>query len=247
MPELYAHRLKLGVVVPSTNTTLEPDCHDLRIAGVTAHTARIPVLERKISGAQAYAEHVRAMREGIDDAVRRVMSCAPGQLVMGVALEAFWGGLAGSQKLLADLESLAGVPVSLGSFALDAALKELAVTRISVLTPHMPAGDEQVRGWFEEAGYEITGFVGLECTSPRLIAEVPLQRLREAVATLNVPRAQAIVQVGTNLQFKQVAAAAETMLGKPVLAINAAMWWHSLRGNGIEDRIDGFGQLLRDH
>ena len=36
-------------------------------------------------------------------------------------------------------------------------------------------------------------------------------------------------------------------LGKPVIAINAAIVWHAYRANGFEDRIYGCGSLLSDH
>ena len=37
------------------------------------------------------------------------------------------------------------------------------------------------------------------------------------------------------------------LLSKPVIAINAATYWHALRINGIEDRMEGFGRLLAEH
>ena len=37
---------------------------------------------------------------------------------------------------------------------------------------------------------------------------------------------------------------AERRLGKPVIAINAAIYWYALRQNGLSDRIKGFGGLL---
>ena len=49
----------------------------------------------------------------------------------------------------------------------------------------------------------------------------------------------AIVQVGTNLSMVRLAAAAELWLGKPVIAINTATYWHALRQNGIKDKIAG--------
>jgi maleate isomerase len=55
------------------------------------------------------------------------------------------------------------------------------------------------------------------------------------------------VQVGTNLSILRLADEAERWLGKPVIAINAATWWHALRTNGINDQIQGCGSLLRDH
>ncbi len=50
-----------------------------------------------------------------------------------------------------------------------------------------------------------------------------------------------IVQVGTNLSILRLAAAAEMWLGKPVIAINTATYWHALRQNKISDKIAGLG------
>jgi maleate isomerase len=56
----------------------------------------------------------------------------------------------------------------------------------------------------------------------------------------------ALVQVGTNLSMARLAAAAELWLGKPVIAINTATYWHGLRACGIADRISGFGRLMAE-
>jgi maleate isomerase len=56
----------------------------------------------------------------------------------------------------------------------------------------------------------------------------------------------ALVQVGTNLSMVKLAAAAELWLGKPVIAINTATYWHALRRNGIADKIQGLGRLLEE-
>jgi maleate isomerase len=53
------------------------------------------------------------------------------------------------------------------------------------------------------------------------------------------------VQVGTDLVFTRFADEAERWLGKPVLAVNAAMLWHALRNLGIQDRLVGLGPILR--
>ena len=56
----------------------------------------------------------------------------------------------------------------------------------------------------------------------------------------------ALVQAGTNLSMVSLADEAERWLGKPVIAINAAIWWMALRDNGIEDKVYGCGRLLRE-
>lgn len=63
---------------------------------------------------------------------------------------------------------------------------------------------------------------------------------------LDGPEVDAIIQVGTNLSMVRLAAEAEDWLGKPVIAINTATYWHALRANGIADRMSGFGRLLSD-
>ncbi len=39
----------------------------------------------------------------------------------------------------------------------------------------------------------------------------------------------------------------EQALGKPVVSSNICTFWSSLRAAGIEDRIEGYGRLLREH
>ena len=45
----------------------------------------------------------------------------------------------------------------------------------------------------------------------------------------------------------RLAGGAEMWMGRPVLAINTAIYWHALRESGTTDRIAGFGPLLERH
>jgi maleate isomerase len=67
---------------------------------------------------------------------------------------------------------------------------------------------------------------------------------RDALIRLDGDDLDAIVQVGTNLSMLRLAAAAELWLGKPVIAINGATYWHALRSNDIREPIAGFGRLF---
>ena len=40
---------------------------------------------------------------------------------------------------------------------------------------------------------------------------------------------------------------ADLFLGKPVIAINTATYWHPLRAQGINGKVAGFGNLLECH
>jgi len=56
----------------------------------------------------------------------------------------------------------------------------------------------------------------------------------------------AVLIAMTGLPNHSSAAAAELWLGKPVIAINTATYWHALRQNGITDKISGMGRLLEE-
>jgi maleate isomerase len=78
---------------------------------------------------------------------------------------------------------------------------------------------------------------------------VPPDILRDQLIELNDDGSDidVILQVGTNLSMVRLAAMAEFWLGKPVIAINTATYWHALRQNGITDKIQGLGRLLEDY
>ena len=238
------YRGRIALVVPSTNTTCQPESERLRPRGVTNHVGRVSIKERPLTTEQAFMEHVQAMRDGMRTAIDQVITCQPTHVIMGVALEAFWGGVAAADALQAELAERAGVGVSMGSSATVAALRCLGAQRIAVLTPHQPRGDEQVRRYFEEAGFTIPRLTGLKCASPVLIAHTTRQQVIDALRGLDGDDIDAIVQVGTNLAAIETCAQAEAWLGKPVLAINAITYWDALRRSGIEDRIHGCGSIL---
>ena len=244
MTDFHGHRLRIGIAVPSTNTTVQPECELLRPPGVTNHTGRVSIRQRKITTEKDFLEHVQAMRDGMGAAIDRVASAQVNHMIMGVALEAFWGGVRQAAELQDSLAERVGVGVSMGSTATVAALRAFGIGRIAVLTPHMPRGDEQVRDYFVEAGFDVLRLIGLKCPSPIEIAHTTGAEIRSAIRQLDGKDAEAIVQVGTNLPAMDICAEAEHWLDKPVLSINAVTYWDALRRCGITDRIFGHGSIL---
>jgi maleate isomerase len=245
--DALGYRKKIGIVVPSTNTIVGPECEPLRPRGVTNHVARLTLRQRPIEATeQGFMAHVQEMREGIGPAIDQVMTCAPDHVIMGVAIEAFSGGVQGADALQKALSERAGVGVSIGSTAAVAALRKFSAKRIAVLTPHQPKGDAIVHTYLTEAGFEIVRLFGMKCGSPFAIAEIQAPDLRRLLGELDSPDAEAILQVGTNLANAAIAAEAERWLEKPVLSMNVVTYWDALRHMGIEDRVYGWGRILEE-
>ena len=248
MVDSLGFRMKFGVIAPSTNTSVQPEFDAMRPVGVTNHFGRIYIPDAPITGDGDFETLMDNIRKELGSAIDRVMTCRPQHLIMGMSSETFWGGLAGSKELKAKVEARAGVKVSMGSDASQAALRRYGdIKRLGVVTPYMPVGDDQVRGFFKDCGFEVVHLKGLRCASPSLIAHVSEKELRDAMLEVNDSSVEAIVQVGTNLAMARLAGIAEFWLDKPVIAINTATYWYALRTNGITDRIHGFGSLLVEH
>lgn len=246
--DVLGYRKKIAIVVPSTNTVVGPECEDLRPRGVTNHVSRLTIKESPIKADEKeYEAHVQRMRDGIGPAIDQVVTCAPDHLIMGVAIEAFTGGVAGADALQKALSERAGVGVSMGSTSARAALNKFGAKKIAVLTPHQPKGDETVRSYLVEAGFDVVRLHGMKCASPFAIAQVKPEQIRTVLRELNGDDIDAILQVGTNLANATVAAEAERWFGKPVVSMNVVTYWDALRRSGIEDRVYGFGRVLEEH
>ena len=247
MSDSLGFRKKFAVIAPSTNTSVQPEFDAMRPRGVTNHFGRIYIPNDPIRNDDEFNQLMDNIRKEMLRAVDDVMTCEPDYLIMGMSSETFWDGLEGSIRLRERVEERAGVKVSMGSDAAQAALKRYGAKRIGVITPYMPVGDEQVRRFFRDCGFEVVRLKGLKCGSPVLIAHVGERELRDAIVEVNGPDVDAVIQVGTNLAMARLAGIAEFWLDKPVLAINTCIYWWALRQNGINDRIDGFGSLLLKH
>lgn len=248
MPDALAPRLKLGIIAPTTNTVVQPEYDAMRPRGTTNQMTRVVIPDTPVETEQEFAAMMNSVRGSIESAVDAVMACSPGAIVMGMSAETFWEGTMDANGVQAHLEARVGVKVMLGAQACLAAIQRYGgIRRISLITPYMPSGDAQVRRSFTDSGFEVINLLGLKCNSPLLMAHESPERLRRAVREVDDPSVELIMQVGTNLAFARVAAEAERWLEKPVLAVNTCTYWHALRSNGIDDKIEGFGSLLSEH
>lgn len=247
MGDSLGWRQKFAVLVPSTNTSVQPEFDAMRPAGVTNHISRIRIPNIPLNDDADFQRLITLIAAAQDEAVDSVMSCEPDRLVLGISAETFWDGLKASRELKKQLHERTGLPVSMGSEACAAAFAALGIRRLGVITPYQPVGDRNVVRFFEESGFEVRRIKGLKCESPVRIAHVSETELRDALVEVDGDDIDGIIQVGTNLAMARLAASAEIWLKRPVVAINTAIYWHALRESGITDRVSGFGALLEKH
>ena len=197
---------------------------------------------------ESFRAGIEVIGGNVLDAVRSVMTCGPDYLVMGMSAVTFFGGARGADAFIRSVEEVSGLGISVGSHACTAALQAYGGVQADRRAVALLAGDER-------RGRALFRRHGLHRGARHRAAMPLLDRDRRGTAlaaaatrikALDGDDVDAIVQVGTNLSMVRLAAAAELFLGKPVIAINTATYWHALRANGIADRMAGFGRLLEE-
>lgn len=251
-----ARRAQIGVIIPSTNTGVEYDLQKFALDGVTWHPSRFWIElrnwadEENASGDDSntvFERFLETMRGEIPQSLRYVMSAKVNHIMLGMSAETFWGGVEGSIEFEKNIrEHIGDLGLTTGATATKEALDCFKAKKISVITPYPQVGDDNVRQYFEEIGYEVKAVKGLARPSATAIAEASIQQVLEAVKEVDGDDVDAIVQCGTNLSTVDLFPTLEHVMQKPLIPINVATVWHALRACGLDDKVTGKGRLLEE-
>ena len=243
-PTVYGTRAKIGVIVPPTNTANEAEWARMLPPDVTLHAARMPLHLDTASEAGKAALHADIARFAGDLAQASVdliaYGCTAGSMVSPVrALPAF-------------ISERTGRPAVTTAQALVEALGALGATRVALGTPYDRALNAHEVRFLADHGIDVVheeGF-GYGAGGPqehRNIARIQPDEVYALARRVDRPEAQAIVLSCTDLATLDIIERLEADCGKPVVSSNSATLWLALRGAGIDDPLDGFGKLLKEH
>lgn len=227
---------RVGVILPSVNTTLEPEYAWIAPAGLSFHVARVMLRETTPEG-------LRSMNEGVAAAADLVASVTPDVVAYACTSGSFVDGRDALVRQIADIRARVGCPVVATSQAMVEALRALAVARVALATPYLDTVNVAERAFLVSHGFEVTSMRGLGL-SGKAIREVPPERVADLVRIADSPSAQAIFVSCTDFRALEVVDALERELGKPVVTSNQVTLWAILRALGRAQPIPGFGQLL---
>ncbi|MEM7429897.1 MAG: hypothetical protein AAF441_27835, partial [Pseudomonadota bacterium] len=212
----------------------QPELELLRPEGVTNQMQRFRL------GGDSVSEDV------VDEATK-LMDCHPAAIAVGLTTDAGPGGVTKLAARCAEVAVATGVPVFNASEADHAALKAFGAQKIAVVTPFNAEVDQVVKANAEEAGFTVVAIKGTEAPSLPEICETPLDDIRRVFRQVAGSDCDAILQVGTALPVVALISELEAELGKPVVACNAAVYWQTLRGIGIDEKLEGYGRLFSEH
>ncbi len=235
-------RARLGIVVPSVNTVMEPWAQRTVPDGVSVLTARMFIPP------ETTPEALIAMdRNEGQMAIRQLSSVFPDVIAYGCTASSIVQGLDYDSHLRAEISTAYKVPSTTAAHAILSAADALGARKVSIVSPYTRQVDEAEHRYFEEAGLEVLGGACLGIVDGFLLAEPEPDALFELGRKGFDPRSDALIMTCLNTRSHTVIDRLEQALGKPVITSTQATLWHALRLAGITDRIKGFGRLLEAH
>jgi maleate isomerase len=157
---------RLGLLVPSSNTVLEPDLYRGLPPSCTLHTARM-YLEDVTVEAEA-----RMLDEHTLPAARQLATARPDAVVFGCTSAGALRGNAYDAELCDRISQITGVPTVSVIRAAREALRAANARRIVVVTPYIDELNQRVRTSMEEDGIEVLRIMGLGIVQNSQIALV---------------------------------------------------------------------------
>lgn len=234
----YGWRGRIGLIAPSTNTTIEPEFAMAAPEGVSVHVSRVPQ-----SGGQAFDSY-RRMAEGLATAADLLSTAEIDVIVFGCTSCTYF--VPPDEVTAAMRHACARKPILVEDAVLEA-LGQVGARRVALLTPRTAFVTEREVETLERAGFLVSGVrglgLGVDEEERRAIGRVPPESLFRMAAEL-AEDADAVFVSCTQLPTFTILDRLERTLAKPVVTSNQAALWACLRRIGVKDPIRGFGALL---
>lgn len=237
--KLYGWRARIGLIVPSSNTTMEPEFSKIMPEGVSVHTARLKLVN-------VDAESLRKMAERSVEAAEDLATAEVDLIVYGCTTGSLLEGSRWEEELRLRIEKATGITVITTAQAVVKSLKALGARKVSVATPYIEELNEREKRFLEENGFKVIKIKGLGIVRNTEIGkQPPWVAYRLALEVARDSDADVLFISCTNFRTLEVINYLEETLQIPVISSNTSTAWLALRTLGIRDSIN-YGKLLRE-
>ena len=157
----------IGLIVPSSNTTMEPDFHRHLGAEAVISTTRI-FLEQVTRDAE-----LRMIQEDLPHALQIMKSVGPEVVVFGCTSAGSLGGIKHDAEIGDLIKTTTGATGVTVVASILEELRRIAPRAVSVFTPYEEELTRSVAGCIAEGGYRVIQAEGMQLRKNRDIGSVP--------------------------------------------------------------------------
>jgi len=237
-------RTLLGMLTPSSNTTLEPVTTAMLadIPEASAHFGRFRVTEIALSN--------QALAQFDDSEILRaaeLLSHAKVQSIGWNGTSSGWLGFDADERLCRRITEATGIPACTSVLALNEIFDITGVKRFGLVTPYLDDVQAAIIKNYAASGMECIAERHLRKQDNFSFSEVGADELRIMVREVAKEKPQAITIFCTNLRGAPLVEELEREVGIPIYDTISTVVWKSLRQAGSDpSRIRGWGSLFRD-
>jgi maleate isomerase len=208
---------RVGLIVPSSNTVMEPDLYRRLPSGATLHTARMLLEETTPEAEEAMLD------EHLPISVRDVGTARPDVVVFGCTSAGALRGNAYEAGLIERISRDTGAETVSVAAAVRAAITARGARRVGIVTPYIDALNHKIRESLEADGLEVVGIHGLAITENFAIADVEPARIAAfAAERFGGGGIDLLFASCTNFRAYDALDRIEQELGVPVVTSNQA-------------------------
>ncbi len=236
----YGPRARVGVAVPHTNPTVEPEMRALLPESIGVYATRLthpsPRVEERLNH---YIRHIPEAISTFGDMELAAFGfgCTGTSYVAGLELE---------DRLTAEASARTSIPVITATQAIRAALKELGCQSIALVSPYPEALAEAGYRYWEDAGIRIVDRLRVDpaLTDTHRIYELTSDDALNGLRRLNTSEADCLVASGTGMPTLRALKTFATETEFPVLSSNLSLAWALTRAAAPELAPSSSQQLL---
>ncbi|MFQ5761996.1 MAG: maleate cis-trans isomerase [Candidatus Bathyarchaeia archaeon] len=229
--------VRLGLIIPSSNTIVEPEFNRMTPPGFTVHASRMRL--RNVDAAE-----LRLMLRDAERCVKELADATVSVVGFACTSGSFVGGPASFKKISAKLERVGGTPSITSSEAVIEALRAVGAASVAVATPYTDSINRREKQMLHHAGFKVSAMKGLGIVGNVKIGRQGPNVAYELGLSVDSKRADAILLSCTNLGTIEIIERLERRLRKPVISSNTATLWLMLKKTGYKKPIHGFGRLF---
>jgi maleate isomerase len=237
MYSTYGWRAKMGVLIPSGNSTAEAELNVLRAPDVTFHFARVPLRADT-------KEELEVMAAAVPQESQKLADAGVDVIAFGCTAGSFYFGHSYDERLAKSITAETSLPATTTSSAVLAALRQLGVVKLSVLTPYPDWLNERLRRFFCDNRFELLHVEGLGLETD--MEKVPPGQIYDLARDCLAPGSEGLFISCTDFPSLGVVEALEQDLGLPVVTSNAATVWMMYQLAGIQADLRSYGKLWQE-
>jgi maleate cis-trans isomerase len=236
---MYGWRGRIGLLVPSINTTMETEFWRIAPVGVSVHVARIA------GGRDGTPDELRGMETASRKAAEEIAMVEPDVVVYGCTSGSFFEGPEWNARICEELTKITGAPTVTTAGAMVAGLSAGGHKKVDVVTPYVDLTNRRLKQFLHLHGIEVGQLATFDMLDmfdhAKVLPEEIYRKVRETVTH----DSEAVFISCTQLRALEVIDMLERDLGKPVYSANQASAWQAYDTMQVDPAITHCGGLLR--